>query len=167
MHKHFRRRFEFYYQSVAVYAVALILYALVRGTFAEDEFTMVFKDPIVYAFIIVLAYSVFILVFNMLFQRDVIVTDDSIILQNRFDSKTVKLASIEWIRVGRAKRMKVRGSFKVIKLKLKGQMRAVRINPIYFHDERGMIETFKQLSQSKMPPKNHRFMGREKKSGNV
>ncbi len=151
MHKHFKRKFEFYYQSVAVYAVALILYAVVRGSFAEDEFKMVFKDPIVYAFIIVLAYSVFILIFNMLFQRDVIVTDDSIVLQNRFDSKTVKLSGIEWIRVGKAKRMKMRGSFKVIKLKLKDHLRAVRINPIYFHDEQDMIETFKQLSQSNVP----------------
>ena len=167
MRKHFKRRFEFYYQSVAVYAVALILYAVVRGSFAEDEFKMVFKDPIVYAFIIVLAYSVFILVFNMLFQRDVIVTDDSIIFQNRFDSKAIALSSIEWIRVGKAKRMKVRGGFKVIKLKLKDQMRTVRINPIYFHDEHDMIEIFKQLSQSKVPPMSRRLIRKGRASGNV
>ncbi len=147
MHKHFRRRFEFYYQSVAVYAVALILYAVIRGSFAEDEFKIVFKDPIVYAFVIVLLYSVAILVFNILFQRDVVVSDDAIILQNRFDSKTIKLSEIDWIRVGRAKRMRVRGSFKVIKLKLKDQMRALRINPVHFHDEKDMMETFKELSE--------------------
>jgi len=147
MRKHFKRRFEFYYQSVAVYAVALILYAVIRGSFAEDEFKMVFKDPIVYAFIVVLVYSVLILIFNMLYQRDIVVTDDSIILQNRFDSKPIKLSDIEWIRVGKAKRMKVRGNYKVIKLKLKDQMRAVRINPVHFYDENGMIETFRQLSQ--------------------
>jgi hypothetical protein len=147
MRKHFRRRFEFYYQSVAVYAVALILYAVIRGSFAEDEFKIVFKDPIVYAFVIVLLYSVAVLIFNMLFQRDIVVNDDSIILQNRFDSKTIKLSEIDWIRVGKAKRMRVRGSFKVIKLKLKDQMRALRINPVHFHDEQDMMETFKELSQ--------------------
>jgi len=147
MHKHFKRRFEFYYQSVSVYAVALILYAVVRGTFAENEFKMVFKDPILYAFIIVLIYSVLILFFNMLFQRDIVVTDDSIIFQNRFDSKTVGLSEIEWIRVGRAKRTQMRGNFRVIKLKLKDQMRAMRINPIHFHDEHDMIETLKEFAQ--------------------
>ncbi|MCL4511511.1 MAG: hypothetical protein M1470_10625 [Bacteroidetes bacterium] len=147
MHKHFKRRFEFYYQSVAVYAVALILYAVIRGSFAEDEFKIVFKDPIVYAFIVVLVYSVIVLVFNMLYQRDVVVTDDSIIFKNRFDSKTIKLSNVEWIRVGRAKRMKVRGSFRVIKLKLKDQLRALRINPVHFHDEHDMMETFKELSR--------------------
>ena len=147
MHKHFKRRFEFYYQSVAVYAVALILYVVIRGSFAEDEFKIVFKDPIVYVFILVLLYSVVVLVFNMLYQRDVVVTDDSIIFQNRFDSKTIKLSDIEWIRVGRAKRMKVRGSFRVIKLKLKDQLRALRINPVHFHDEYDMMETFKELSR--------------------
>ena len=91
MRKHFKRRFEFYYQSVAVYAVALIVYAVVRGTFAESEFRLVFRDPIVYAFIIVLAYSLIVLVFNMLYQRDVIVTDDSIIFQNRFQSISIGL----------------------------------------------------------------------------
>jgi len=147
MVKHFRRRFEFYYQSVAVYAVALILYAVVRGTFAEDEFRMVFKDPIVYAFIIVLAYSVIVLVFNMLYQRDVLVKEDSVVFQNRFDSKAIKLSDIEWIKVGRAKRMKMRGSFRVIKLKLKGQMRSIRINPVHFHNESEMMETFTSLSE--------------------
>ncbi|MCL5266846.1 MAG: hypothetical protein M1469_01935 [Bacteroidetes bacterium] len=147
MHKHFKRRFEFYYQSVAVYAMALILYAVIRGTFAEGEFRIVFRDPIVYAFVIVLLYSVVILVFNMLYQRDVVVTDDSIILGNRFDIKTIKLSEIEEIRVGRAKRMKVRGSFRVIRVKLKDHRRSVRINPVHFHDEKDMIETFKNLSQ--------------------
>lgn len=147
MRKHFKRRFEFYYQSVAVYAIALIIYAVVRGTFAESEFRLVFRDPIVYAFIVVLAYSVVVLAFNMLYQRDVVVTDDSIIFQNRFDSKEIKISEIEWIRVGKAKRMKVRGSFRVIKLKLKDQMRALRINPVHFHDEKSMMETFRELSQ--------------------
>jgi hypothetical protein len=147
MRKHFKRRFEFYYQSVAVYAIALIIYAVIRGTFAESEFRLVFRDPIVYAFIAVLAYSVVVLAFNMLYQRDVVITDESIVFQNRFDSKEIKLSAIEWIQVGKAKRMKVRGSFKVIKLKLKDQMRAVRINPVHFHDENGMMETFRELSQ--------------------
>ncbi len=146
MRKQFKRRFEFYYQSVAVYAVALIIYAVVRGTFAESEFRLVFRDPIVYVFIIVLLYSVVVLAFNMLYQRDIVVTENSIIFQNRFDSREIKLSEFEWIRVGRAKRMKVRGSFKVIRLKLKAHMRAVRINPVHFQDEKGMIETFKELS---------------------
>ena len=147
MHKHFKRRFEFYYQSVAVYALALLVYAVIRGTFAEGEFRIVFRDPIVYAFVVVLLYSVVILVFNMLHQRDVVVTDDSIILGNRFDIKTIMMSEIEEIRVGRAKRMKVRGSFRVIRIKLKDQRRTVRINPVHFHEEKDMIETFKSLSQ--------------------
>jgi hypothetical protein len=151
MRRHFKRRFEFYYQSVAVYAVALILYAVIRGTFAESEFKLVFRDPIVYAFIIVLVYSVAVLVLNMLFQRDIVVTDDSIILQNRFDSKTIHLSEVEWIQVGRPKRMKVRGSYRVIKLKLKNHLRAIRVNPVHFHDEQGMMEIFTELSQKVAP----------------
>ncbi len=151
MRKHFKRRFEFYYQSVAVYAVALILYAVIRGTFAESEFKLVFKDPIVYAFICVLIYSVIVLFMNMLYQRDIVVTEDSIIFQNRFDSKTINLSDIEWIRVGRAKRMKVRGSYRVIKLKIKNHLKAVRINPIHFHDEEGMMEVLTGLSEKIIP----------------
>lgn len=164
MRKHFKRRFEFYYQSVAVYAVALIIYAAVRGTFAESEFRLVFRDPIVYAFIIVLAYSLIVLVFNMLYQRDVIVTDDSIIFQNRFDRKEIQLNEIDRIRVGKAKRMKVRGGYRVIRLKLKDHRRAVRINPVHFHDEKGMIETFKGMSQKVDALAG---TGRAKESGNV
>ena len=159
MRKHFKRRFEFYYQSVAVYAVALILYALIRGSFAEGEFKIVFNDPIVYAFIVVLLYSLFVLVVNMLYQRDVIVENDTIILQNRFDSKTINLSDIEWIQVGRPKRMKVRGSYRVIKLKLKDHLRALRVNPVHFHDEQGMIETFAGMSEKIAPPPRRRIHG--------
>jgi len=151
MRKHFKRRFEFYYQSVAVYAVAFILYAIIKGTFAESEFKFVFKDPIVYAFMVVLAYSLIVLVANMLFQRDVVVTDDSIILQNRFDSRAINFSEIDWIQVGKPKRMKVRGTYRVIKLKLKNHLRAVRINPVHFHDEKGMMETFTELSRKIAP----------------
>ncbi len=151
MRKNFKRRFEFYYQSVAVYAVALILYAVIRGTFVESEFKLVFRDPIVYAFIVVLIYSVAVLVLNMLFQRDVVVTDESIILQNRFDSRAINISEIEWIQVGRPKRMKVRGSYRVIKLKLKNHLRAVRINPVHFYDEQGMMELFTELSRKITP----------------
>ena len=147
MRKHFKRRFEFYYQSVAVYAVALLLYAVIRGTFAEGEFKMVFNDPIVYAFIVVLIYSLIVLAANMLFQRDIDVTDDSIILQNRFDSKTISLSDVEWIQVGRPKRVKMRGSYRVIKLKLRNHLRAIRVNPVHFHDEQGMMEVFRELSE--------------------
>ncbi len=164
MSKHFKRRFEFYYQSVAVYAVALIVYAVIRGTFAESEFHLVFRDPIVYAFILVLAYSVVVLVFNMLYQRDVVITGESIVFQNRFDRREVKFSEIDWIRVGKAKRMKVRGTYKVIRLKLKDQNRAVRINPVHFHDEKGMMEAFKELSQKIGSPA---FDAPEKESGNV
>jgi len=151
MHKHFKRRFEFYYQSVAVYAVALILYAAIRGTFGGSEFKLVFKDPIVYAFIIVLVYSLVVLALNMLYQRDVVVTDDAIVFQNRFDSRTISLPEVEWIQVGRPKRMRVRGSYRVIKLKLKNHMRALRINPVHFHDEQGMMETFAALKERISP----------------
>ena len=164
MTKQFRRRFEFYYQSVAVYAVALIIYAVIRGTFAESEFRIVFKDPIVYAFIIVLAYSLIVLVFNLLYQRDVLLTDNSIIFQNRFDRKEINLSEIEWLRVGKAKRMKVRGSYRVIRLKLKNQMRAVRINPVHFHEEKAMMEAFKDLSEKLGKSAGAR---KEKETGNV
>ncbi len=164
MNKQFKRRFEFYYQSVAVYAVALIIYAAIRGTFSESEFRIVFRDPIVYAFIIVLVYSVIILVFNLLYQRDVSLTDNSIVFQNRFDRKEISHSEIEWVRVGKAKRMKVRGSYRVIRLKLKNQIRAVRINPVHFHDEKEMMEAFKELSEKLGKSGGTR---KEKETGNV
>jgi hypothetical protein len=169
MRRLFKRRFEFYYQSVAVYAVALILYAVIKGTFAESEFRLVFRDPIVYAFIVVLIYSVGVLVLNMLFQRDVVVTEDSIVLQNRFDSRTISLSDVEWIQVGRPKRMKMRGSYRVIKLKLKNHLRAVRINPVHFHDEQGMMELFTELSRklspTVLPEKNRKLFNRQERKG--
>ncbi len=147
MRKHFRRRFEAYYQSVAVYALALITYAVIRGTFSGSEFRVVFKDPVVYVFVIVLGYSVIDLVFNVLYQRDIIISDDAVIFQNRFESRAVKFSEINWIHAGRARKVKVRGSYGVIKIMINSHMRAIRINPVHFHGEREMMEAFKALSE--------------------
>lgn len=147
MHKVFKRRFEFYYQSVAVYAVAFIMYVIVRGTFSEGEFKIVFKDPIVYVFIAAIVYSLAVLIYNLLYQRDVILEEDAIVFRNRFNSKRLSLQEIERIQVGRPKRVKVRGGFKVIKLKLKKHFRVLRINPVHFHNESDMIKAFQDLSE--------------------
>jgi len=147
MHKVFKRRFEFYYQSVAVYTTAFIIYVLIRGTFSQDEFKIVFKDPIVYVFVVVILYSLSVLVYNLLYQRDVIIDEDAIIFRNRFNSKRLLLQDIERITVGGPKRVRVRGSFKVIKLRLKKHYRVLRINPVHFQNESDMINVFQELSQ--------------------
>ncbi|MGC8596176.1 MAG: hypothetical protein ACP5US_11400 [Candidatus Kryptoniota bacterium] len=147
MQKVFKRRFEFYYQSVAVYATAFIIYVLIRGTFSHDEFKIVFRDPIVYVFAAVILYSLAVLVYNLLYQRDVIVEEDAIVFRNRFNSKRLPLQEIESIVVGRPKRVKVRGSFKVIKLRLKRHFKVLRINPVHFQNELDMIKVFQELSQ--------------------
>ena len=44
--KEFKYKLDFYYQQALIYLVTLILYAGVKGSFIENEFTLVFRDPI-------------------------------------------------------------------------------------------------------------------------
>ena len=54
--KEFKYKLDFYYQQALIYLVTLILYAGVKGSFIENEFTLVFRDPIVLiAFFVVVA----------------------------------------------------------------------------------------------------------------
>lgn len=76
--KIFMQRLNYYWQSIAIYAVALVLYAILKGTVQEGELSMSVDDPLVmllFAFVIMSGLG---LLFALYMRRSIIITADSI-----------------------------------------------------------------------------------------
>ncbi len=136
-------RVEPYWQSVAVYAVTLILYVLIKAlwntTLQTGLINVVLTDPIVVLLSAFVLISMLALVFTMVTRRSVIVSEDAIAFLSRFHERAFKLDEIERIVVGRDRRIKVRGVMSHIKVYIRGRRRPLRIRPAVYEHEQQLV----------------------------
>ncbi|MDH4069564.1 MAG: hypothetical protein OEV30_04010 [Ignavibacteria bacterium] len=125
--KSFRYKLDFYYQSVLLYLVTLILYGGIRGSLVEKRFEYVLDDPLMYVILFFVLISIGSLVLNRIRDRRLVVGDTSITFRNRFEESTIEAKRIEWIYFGREKRVQTAGMFQMVVFKLKDRRRLFRI----------------------------------------
>lgn len=156
MHSEFKYKLDFYYQQSLIYLLTLVLYAGVKGTFVDANFTLVFDDPIMYiiAFFVVIAFATLLL--NRIRDRKVIVSDNEIVFQHRFNRRSIAVQDIEWIHVGKERQVQTAGRSQVIMIKAKHRRRAFRIRLGRYERERELLRLLEQLSE-KAPKRKKRF----------
>lgn len=144
--KVFSHRIDFYWQAIAMYSVALVAYSLLRGTIAEGQLSVTLKDPIVLllgAFVVVTGIGALI---SQYMKRKIIVREDAIIIRNRFREKVVNISQIQRIAFGREKRFE-RGAYRIIKVRIAGRRRLMRIRPSAYDNEPGLVTALLQLKR--------------------
>src|SRR3972149_6669823 len=97
----FRYKLDFYYQQTLIYLVALLLYAGIRGSFVEDQFRLIYRDPIVYIMVLFFLVSLVGLMLNRMRDRKLILEDDHIIFHSRRGERIIHLNDIEGRHIGR------------------------------------------------------------------
>ncbi len=127
MQKIFKYKLDFYYQQALIYFLALLLYAGIRGNFVEDQFTLIYKDPIFYIMILFLTLSLVGLVLNRFRDRKLIIETDRLIFHNRYQQRVVRLEDIDWMHIGRERLVQTAGRFQLIVFKVKSRRRIFRI----------------------------------------
>ena len=152
--KVFRYKLDFYYQQALIYLITLILYAGIRGNFIEDRFAFVFRDPILYIIMLFVLFSFVALILNRIRDRKLIITENRIIFKNRFEERVIALDDIDWVRIGRERRVQTGGRFQVIQMKLKGRMRLMRIRVGRYDHEKELVSEMQRIS-SLRPPLGH------------
>lgn len=139
----FKVRIDFYWQAVALYALTLIAYIVVRAlwesTLQQGIVTVVLTDPIVVLLGSFVIGSSLVLLFNWLARRAIVVKPNAITFTSRFHERTFTSDEIERIAVGRDRRIKVRGMFSVVKIKIENRRRPLRIRTALYNDEQGLI----------------------------
>jgi len=160
--KEYKYKLDFYYQQALIYLVTLILYAGVKGSFIENEFTLVFRDPILYiiAFFVLVAFIT--LVLNKIRDRKLIVEQEAIIFQHKFTRREIPFSDIEWFHIGRERSVQTAGRFQVIVFKVQGRRRLYRIRVGRYEREKELIMEMERVAARVPKGERQRFRVRSK-----
>ncbi|HTY09987.1 MAG TPA: hypothetical protein VMF88_02835 [Bacteroidota bacterium] len=160
--KEFKYKLDFYYQQALIYLVTLILYAGVKGSFIENEFTLVFRDPILYiiGFFVVIAFVTLSL--NKMRDRKLIVEQDSIVFQHKFTKREILFSEIEWFHIGRERSVQTAGRFQVIVFKVHGRRRLYRIRVGRYERQKELIAEMERVASKVPKGERSRFRVRSK-----
>ena len=157
----FKYKLDFYYQQALIYLLTLILYAGIRGTFIENNFTLVFNDPIIYiiTFFVLIAFTTLLL--NRIRDRKLVVTESEIVFQHKFNKHSIAINDIEWIHIGKERNVQTAGRSQVIIIKTKHRRRAFRIRLGRYERQRELLKIVEQIS-GHLPRRQKRFQFRRK-----
>lgn len=160
--KIFRYKLDFYYQQALIYLVTLIAYAGIRGSFVEDEFILVFKDPIIYVIVVFVIIAFGVLTLNRIRDRKLIIEDDRLVFHHRFHERQVPIADIEWMHIGREQAVRTAGRSQVIVFKLKGRRRVFRIRVGRYERERELLAEMHRIAEH-VPKEKHKGFSFQRK----
>jgi hypothetical protein len=145
----FTVRLEAYWQSIAIYAVTLIVYVVVQAlwnsTLQQGLVNVVLTDPIVALLGTFVIAALIAVVVNTAAKRSIIVSEDGITYVSRFHERTFRVSEIERIVMGGDRRMRVRGLFAVIRVYIKGRRRPLRVRPGLYENDAKLVDMVMQL----------------------
>lgn len=152
----YKYKLDFYYKSLIIYFVTLIIYILIKGRFFHASFEVVVKDPIIYIIAIFIIFFLTMLLANTIRAREIIIGEDKIIFKNRFGQRDVKITEILAIRFSREKRRsrKDRSDVRYVKLRLTGRKRLFKIRLNDYQDEVELANEFSIISKNIENKKN-------------
>lgn len=153
----FRYKLDFYYQQTLIYLVALVLYAFIRGNFVEDQFTLIYRDPIVYIMILFFLVSLVVLVLNLLRDRKLIIEEDRIIFHSRKRERIILVEDMEWMHIGRERLVQTAGRFQLIVFKIKHRRRIFRIRVGRYERNHELVFEMEKIAARVPRGKHHRF----------
>ena len=147
--KVYEQRLDLYYVGVIAYLVTLILYVVVTGTLIDEEFTVVWKDPIVYLLALVSLVSIVALVIAAILGKRVIVREKEILFITRFKERSIEPEQVKWIAFTRGSRGKVRqgSAERAARVKLNDRRRRLWIRPSLFNDGTEMLEELRTWAE--------------------
>lgn len=143
--KIFKYNLSFYYKSTIIYFIVLILYGVIRGEFIEDSFRLITKDPILYFLAIILVISVAALLYNLIRNMYVEISDEEIVFADRFKSKSYKIDQIKKIKFSRQVRTSNSPAFRTARIKINSKVRPVLIRFSDYENQDELLNRIEEL----------------------
>jgi len=141
----FKYNLSFYYKSTIIYFIVLILYGVIRGEFIEDSFRLITKDPILYFLAIILVISVAALLYNLIRNMYVEISDEGIVFADRFKSKTYKIDQIKKIKFSRQVRTSNSPAFRTARIKINSKVRPLLIRFSDYENQDELLNRIEEL----------------------
>lgn len=158
MQKVFKYKLDFYYQQTLIYLLVFLIYAGVRGSFIENQFSLVFKDPIVYIMMFFVLISLGTLLLNLYRNRQLIIEKDRVIFHSRHRDREIKVSDIEWMHIGREMLVQTAGRFQMVVMKIRGRRRLFRIRVGRYERDRELIGEMERIA-SRVPKGKGKGLG--------
>lgn len=145
--REFPYRLDYYWKAIACYAIALPVYALLRGTIIENTFTLVINDPLLVLLLIIIVIACLFVLGNAFMRRSVVVGDSFITFRNRFRERTFTREDIASISIARETAINIPRAYRVIKIRLRHRRRPLRIRPSLYVNDTELIQALAQLKR--------------------
>jgi hypothetical protein len=121
------------------------MYVIVRGEFVENSFNLILKDPVLYAFGVIVIISVVSLIVNMNRKRFIEIDENQIVFGNKYGSKKINIEEIEQIKIFKKKLEKEYSLLRIVRIKLKNRKRNIIIRTSDYENEEKLVEKFIQI----------------------
>jgi len=145
--KQYSKRLDFYWKYIAVYAIAIIIYALLRGSFEEWTFTVMLFDPLVILLFVFIVFTILGLFFEYSKKQILIVGNDYLLLINRFRKRNINRQIIKKIII-RQVRAKYSAKLRIIRIYLTTRRRPIIIRPSSYWNESDLINSISTLKKN-------------------
>lgn len=140
-----------------------MLYAGIRGSFVENQFSFVFRDPIVYIIILFFGVSFVVLLLNIWNGRKLIITEEKLLFHSRHREREFLISDIEWMHIGKERFVQTAGRFQQISLKLKNKPIPIRIRVGRYERDRELVAEMEKIADHVPGKKQRRFnLGRRR-----
>lgn len=164
MQKVFKYKLDFYYQQTLIALVTLIVYAGIKGSFIEDHFSFVFKDPIAYIIIFYFFVYLIVLILNLIRDRKLVVSDEEIVFHHKYGERKIRFTDIEWMHIGRERLVQTAGRFQLIVFKLKNRRRLFRIRVGRYERNRELVSEMEKIAERVPKGRRRAFSLRRRKT---
>ncbi|MFI5251556.1 MAG: hypothetical protein ACHQQQ_03895 [Bacteroidota bacterium] len=143
----FRYKLDFYYQQTLMYLIFLMVYWGLRGTIRWERLPSLNADPVLYIIIFFVLLSSIVLALNMIRERKLIITGESLIFHQKYHERIILLADIEWMYIGRERLVQTAGRSQVIVFKIKDRRRLFRIRIGRYERDAELLEAMEQIAE--------------------
>lgn len=133
----------FYWQAIAIYAVGILIYIVVKGFLEgklfDGHIEVRLFDPLVVLLGGFVVGSSLVLFGSWYSKRQVTITESTLLFKNRWRIREFSANDIASITVGKEKIFRIRGSYRLVKIKLKARRRLVRLRPSLFENQDELV----------------------------
>jgi hypothetical protein len=107
-----------------------------------------------YVIVFFTAMSLALLALNALRNRRLVITDAAVVFASRFDEHRVPVADLEWMYIGRERKVQTGGRSQVIIFKRRGKRRLYRVRVGRYEREQDLLQDMKGIA-ARVPALKH------------
>lgn len=146
--KVYKYNMTLYYQSLAVYFFALVIYVLLRLQFTGFDWKKIIHDSIFYLFLLILFYVLSSTIYYLIKRKEIIFENDRLIVSTKFNSIEIPFDEIEAVSIKRENKFHLSGLLRLVKIKLKDKKRSIVIRPFDYEDEEGLLNDLLKIRET-------------------